>query len=90
MGLYDFFKGECPKCGNQLDTGRDGVTSGDIQTKMFSPNHNQCFREFRPGSKVPFDPEQSKVCIGETVCCGTTINAVFDEGTLVKYEVTNK
>ncbi len=90
MGIYDFFKGECPKCGNQLDMNSDGEKTGDIQTNMFNPTQYHCFREFSPGSKVPFAPKQTEVCIGETTCCRTIIDAIFDGDLLAKYKVTDE
>ena len=89
MGVYDFFKGPCPKCGGNVGDYK-GEESGDIQTKMFDPvpEDGACFRSFSPGDTLPFAPPTKRQCIGETACCGTKIDAIFDGDKLVKYEIT--
>lgn len=89
MGIYDFFKGTCPNCGDQIEN-YNGEPCGAIQTKMFWPMTNACFRSFYPGGKLPFAPPVERLCIGETACCDTTIDAVFDKDTLARYEITKQ
>ena len=88
MGVYDFFKGECPHCRGQIDTEEKGQKFGEIQTKAFiNPLHlMDSFRKFYPGSLMPEQPP-SQMRIGKTVCCRTPIIAVFEGKTLVKYIV---
>jgi len=89
MGVYDFFKGKCPKCPSFIDLHPEYGQCGDIQTKYFirydEPNE-QCFRSFQPGSYVPFIPE-SNFLIGRTCCCNTLIKACFQDNRLVEYTV---
>ena len=87
MGVCDFFKGDCPHCGDQVENYK-GEPSGDIQTKMFKPwaESGCCFREFRPGSRVPFAPHKTRVSIGSTACCNKPVVAVFEGDVLVRYE----
>ena len=87
MGLYDFFKGVCPSCGNDIDNMPEFGKCGDIQTKFFSPNEDNCFREFYPRTHVPFAPEQDEMIIGKTACCNTTIKACFQGSLLTGYRV---
>lgn len=93
MGIYDFFKGECPNCGKQIDE-YNGKSIGEIQTKIFHPTNKICFRKFIPGNRVPIPKSQNTidfsrpVNIGETACCSTKIDAIFDGDVLVKYQIT--
>lgn len=50
MGVYDFLKGPCPNCGEEI-----GAESGDIQIKWFVdvPSYGDCFRTYRPGDLLP-------------------------------------
>lgn len=88
MGVYDFFKGDCPHCGGQIDHHPQFGAGGDIQTKYFDPwpEEGECFRSFYPGSQVPFAPEENFL-IGRTCCCHTLIKACFDGDILTHYEV---
>jgi hypothetical protein len=86
MGVYDFFKGTCPVCHNQVDNHPEYGKCGDIQTKYFvGPEPEDCFRNFRPGHRVPFPPGKDLV-VGKTCCCDTLIKAVFDGDLLLRYE----
>jgi hypothetical protein len=89
MGIYDFFKGTCPHCGDQIDS-YNGQKCGSIQTKMFWPVPEHCFRDFMPGERVPFAPPDymKRFCVGTTACCDTLIDAIFEEDLLVRYEVS--
>ena len=50
MGVYDFLRGPCPDCGEDIGEGW-----GDIQVKWFvgDPEKDECFRDFRPGDTLP-------------------------------------
>ena len=49
MGGYDFLKGPCPDCGEEI-----GQDSGDIQVKWFvGLLDGECFRTYRPGDPLP-------------------------------------
>jgi hypothetical protein len=87
MGVYDYFKGACPKCNGQIDH-KDGKSYGSIQTKLFNPvpTLRGCGRTFKPGKIVPFAPRRT-IYIGETCCCNTPINAIFEGNLLKKYVV---
>lgn len=89
MGVYDFFKGQCPKCDHNIDHHPEFGVCGDIQTKYFITDHTECFRDFYPGKKVPFAP-QNNFIIGKTCCCNTLIKACFDKNILAKYEIASK
>ena len=84
MGVYDFFKGSCPHCGKGIDHHPEFGKCGDIQTKFFITGDDPCFREFRPGQRVPFPPECDLI-IGRTACCKTIIGAEFRDDLLVGY-----
>lgn len=86
MGVYDFFKGSCPNCGRGVDHHPDFGRCGDIQTKFFIEGDLECFREFRPGSRVPFPPGCNLI-IGRTSCCKTIIKAEFHDDLLAGYHV---
>jgi len=68
MGVYDFFKGPCPKCGAEIGEGM-----GDIQTKLFSePIEGGCFRTFRPGDELPAHIEDGLSPLYPfPYCCGS-------------------
>lgn len=85
MGVYDFFKGKCPKCPSFIDIHPEYGQCGDIQTKYFIQDE-QCFRNFTPGSRVPFAP-LSNFVIGRTCCCNTLIKACFEGDVLLEYTV---
>lgn len=90
MGVYDFFKGKCPQCGSQIDHSPEYGACGDIQTKYFGPwpEDGECFRNFYPGSRVPFAPGEDFL-IGRTCCCKTLIKACFEDDLLTHYEVAD-
>jgi hypothetical protein len=88
MGVYDFFKGQCPNCPKTLDDHSEFGICGDIQTKYFITDES-CFREFFPGNKVPFAPGENFI-IGRTCCCNTIIKACFDGDKLLEYTVVVK
>lgn len=49
MGVYDYLKGRCPKCGEEI-----GSNSDDIQVKWFPRiDATKPFRTFIPGDKLP-------------------------------------
>ncbi len=50
MGVYDYLKGSCSECGEEI-----GADSGDVQIKWFvgEPDSGDCFRTFRPGDEFP-------------------------------------
>lgn len=50
MGVYDYLKGPCPDCGEEI-----GADSGDIQVKWFVdvPSDGDCFRTYRLGDLLP-------------------------------------
>lgn len=85
MGVYDFFKGPCPKCKDSIDNHPEFGPCGDIQTKYFITG-DSCFRDFFPGSKMPFAPLHNFI-IGRTCCCQTLIKACFDNDILVEYVI---
>ena len=85
MGVYDFFKGICPRCSKALDEHPTDGKFGDIQTKMFITD-DDCFRSFYPGMRVPCDPLKEEIIIGHTCCCNTIIKACFDGTLLVGYK----
>ena len=87
MGVYDYFKGTCPKCGFELDTSPEFGRCGEIQTKLFSRPYA---REFRPGQKVPHYLGEDVVPIGTTVCCNTKIAAHFEQTSIVERFVCSK
>jgi len=89
MGVYDFFKGKCPNCGNQIDS-FCGKECGDIQTKLFITDNYNSFRSFRPGDNVPFSLGKECVQIGKTACCRTDINVHFDGTKITKYSVSTE
>jgi len=65
MGVYDFLKGPCPTCGQEI-----GADSGDIQIKWFSSPVGECFRTFRPGDELPMPMEDGLYSCGTwTYCC---------------------
>lgn len=68
MGVYDFLKGPCPKCGKEI-----GADSGDIQIKWFSaPVEGECFRTFKPGDVLPAHIDNGLHAVGTySYCCGT-------------------
>ena len=86
MGVYDFFKGECPGCDSKIDKHPIHGDCGDIQTKHFICTDGDCFREFYPGQRVPFAPATNLV-IGRTCCCDVLIKAVFDHDLLMGYHL---
>jgi hypothetical protein len=86
MGIYDFFKGKCPNCTKDIDDYSQYEKSGDIQTKYFIENYDECFRDFYPQQKVPFAPSKNFI-IGRTCCCHTIIKACFDNDLLLEYTV---
>jgi hypothetical protein len=88
MGVYDYWKGECPYCGGQIDTDENGNQYGDIQTKIFThyPGNGDCFRVFKPGDTLPFALLSNAIVIGDSVCCGHPIVAILDGDKLVSYE----
>lgn len=88
MGVYDFFKGTCPKCNKQVDDHPEYGRCGDIQTKYFIIHEMNSFREFKPGCKVPFTPNENFL-IGKTCCCDTLLRAIFNQDTLLRYEIAN-
>jgi len=88
MGVYDFFKGKCPNCPKNIDEHPEFGACGDIQTKYFIMNDEECFRNFYPSHKVPFDPYQNFI-IGRTCCCKTIIKACFVKNLLVEYVVVS-
>jgi hypothetical protein len=88
MGVYDFFKGTCPKCFNQINNHPQYGLCGDIQTKYFIIDEMDSFRSFYPGSKVPFAPDKDFI-IGKTCCCNTLIKAIFNWNILTGYQVAS-
>lgn len=89
MGVYDFFKGTCPNCKHELDEHPKYGKCGDIQTKVFidyNQEETECFRDFKPGCKVPFAPKHNFI-IGRTCCCNTLLSAIFEGNTLLRYEI---
>ncbi len=65
MGVYDFLKGPCPDCREEI-----GLDSGDIQIKWFSyPEEGQCFRTFRPGDELPVSTGDGLSPLGEWRYC---------------------
>lgn len=85
MGVYDFFKGKCPNCPRNIDEHVIFGKGGDIQTKYFIKD-DDCFRNFYPGTRVPFAPSQNFI-IGRTCCCNTIIKACFDDQILSEYQI---
>ena len=98
MGIYDFFKGKCPKCGKAFGHDDDGQETGEIQSKTFS--HMQeghlmidryetnCFRTFTVGSKNGCFPKNACLRLEDTcIHCNSYLVAVFLEGELVRFEV---
>lgn len=89
MGVYDFFKGQCPNCGKGIDHHPEFGRCGDIQTKFFIfAGYEDCFREFFPGDRVPFSPGGNLI-IGRTCCCKTIIKAEFQDDLLIGYHVVS-
>ena len=88
MGVYDFFKGTCPKCNKQVDDHPEYGRCGDIQTKYFIVDIENSFRDFKPGCKVPFAPNENFI-IGRTCCCDTLIKAIFDQDLLIRYDIAS-
>jgi hypothetical protein len=88
MGVYDFFKGECPYCYKQIDVDPEYGKCGDIQTKLFiyQPNDDDCFREFYPGDQTPIEIEYMEICIGPTCCCGEYIIVIIKDSIIQEYE----
>lgn len=89
MGVYDFFKGDCPACLGKIDCIQgDEQPWGEIQTKIWAtPDEECCFRSFYPGMRVPSDPGNSEIVIGRTCCCDSLIKACFDGDLLVCYKL---
>jgi hypothetical protein len=88
MGVYDFWKGECPYCGEQIDADKSGNQYGDIQTKLFlhCSDYRECFRTFKPGDTLPcFFAERTIIVIGESVCCDQPVVAVIEGNKLLRY-----
>jgi len=88
MGVYDFFKGPCPHCQQQVDVHPEYGKCGDIQDKTFihEPNANDCFRDFYPGCQMPVYMKYFEKIIGPTCCCDKLIKCIIIEGYLQPYE----
>lgn len=86
MGVYDFFKGTCPHCCKSIDDHPEYGKGGDIQTKYFISDPEECFRTFLPGNRVPFAPNTNLV-IGRSCCCDTILKACFEADRLIEYAV---
>lgn len=75
MGVYDYLKGACPKCGRKI-----GEKSGDIQIKWFSrPVEEECFRTFYPTNRFPEEFPDGIYPLEECLGCKTMLYAVVKE-----------
>ena len=92
MGVYDFFRGECPHCHSQVDEHPDFGKCGDIQTKRYThlPKINDCFRDFYPGMDLfmtyGLSVSDEDIVIGPTCCCEKDIIVVIRDNIIVKYK----
>lgn len=88
MGVYDYFKGECPYCRRPVDYHPTYGECGDIQDKTFThyPNWGDCFREFWPNRIMPFTVSDCELVIGPTVCCNQMIRAIIRNNRLLQYQ----
>ncbi len=87
MGVYDFFKGQCPHCDLQIGH-VNGIPCGDIQTKLFIKNSFLSFRSFYPGDIMPDYPPLNFIEIGPTTCCKKMIFVAFYGKRLLNYAKT--
>jgi hypothetical protein len=92
MGVYDFFKGECPYCHKDVDNHPEFGKCGDIQSKIFifvpTGTYDDCFREFFPNKKMPFTLSDSEYTIGPTCCCNKMIKAIFKNNILTYNKIS--
>lgn len=88
MGVYDFYKGSCPRCGKKFGYDEDGSECGDIQTKEFvGGSVGNCFRTFTVGTKNRRFPVDGTSYLQDPCPhCNTVIVAVFKERVLVRFE----
>lgn len=88
MGVYDFFKGECPYCFGEVDVSQEYGKCGDIQTKLFInvPNEEDCFRNFYPGDRVPLQINYMEIRVGPTCCCDEYIMVIIENSIIQEYE----
>lgn len=88
MGVYDFFKGECPYCLHPVDHHPEFGTCGDIQTKIFITEHNTIdyFRSFYPGSYTPYFIDFAEYIVGPTSCCDHMIRVIIINSIIQPYE----
>jgi len=83
MGLYDYLKGPCPTCGEEI-----GADSGDIQIKWFV-NYLDPFKIYRPGDKFPKNIEDGEYYLGFwSYCCGDqrALFAIVKDSTFVGFK----
>jgi len=87
MGIYNFYHGDCPNCGERIEISKKwGLCSGP-QDKTFV-DFDDPFRCFSPGTIMPFPLENMKLLLKDpTCCCNTRIYAIFINNTLNRYEV---
>lgn len=98
MGVYDYYKGTCPKCGKKFGYDENGGECGDIQTKDFvymregevytARNFENCFRTFTVGMENGCFPMNACIPLNDSCPhCKTCLVAVFKDGVLVSYDI---